>query len=199
MDTNDPIYRALAIIAQAAESSDTQWLVGGSAGLMLRGLELNTRPNDLDLYADEEDAFRLHKLLLPFAVDAQQESMTGIYRSVLSHYSVEGVSVELVGGFEIKSGNSRYQVEVTDVLAPRKHIIEIDGYEIGIVPLAHEMWFNILREREDRIHLIAKELSKQPNEHLEAFLCIEATNELDAELVSKVHDLLGYKEKSDSS
>ena len=67
MDTNDPIYRALAIIAQADESSGMQWLVGGSAGLMLRGLELNSRPNDLDLYADEEDAFRLHKLLLPFA------------------------------------------------------------------------------------------------------------------------------------
>lgn len=199
MDTNDPIYRALTIIAQAVESSGMQWLVGGSAGLMLRGLELNSRPNDLDLYADEEDAFRLHKLLLPFAVDSQQESVTGIYRSVLSHYSIEGISVELVGGFEIKSGNSRYKVEVADVLAPYKHIIVMDGYEIGIVPLAHEMWFNILREREDRIHLIAEELSKQPKEHLEAFLCIEAANKLDTEQVGNVYDLLGYKEKSDSS
>ena len=199
MNTIDPIYRALAVIAQAAAASGIQWLVGGSAGLMLRGLELNTRPNDLDLYADEEDAFRLHKLLLPFAVDAQQESVTGIYRSVLSHYSIEGVSVELVGGFEIKSGKSHYQVEVTDVLAPHKHIIVMNGYEIGIVPLAHELWFNILREREDRIHLIAEELSKQSNEHIEAFLCIEAKNELDAELVGKVHALLGYREKSEPS
>lgn len=199
MDTNDPIYRALVIIAQAAEATDIIWLVGGSTGLLLRDLELNKRPNDLDLYADEEDALRLHKLLLPYATDTQQESITGIYRSVLSHYSIEGVSVELVGGFEIKSGDNYYQVEVTDVLAPRKQSILMDGYEIGIIPLAHEMWFNILRKREDRIHLIAEELSKQPEINLEDFLCIEARNELNVDLIGKVHDLLGHEEVRDSS
>ncbi|MFC5650826.1 hypothetical protein ACFPYJ_17255 [Paenibacillus solisilvae] len=194
MDANDPINRALVMIAQAAEASDAVWLVGGSTGLMLRGLQLNKRPNDLDLYADEEDALKLHELLLPFSVDAQQVSVTGIYRSVLSHYSIEGISVELVGGFEIKSGAGRYGVEVREVLAPYKDMIEMGGYEIGIVPLAHEMWFNLLRGRDDRVHLIAEELSKQSELHRDAFIHIEARNELNAELIGMIHNWLGHEE-----
>ncbi|BBH21007.1 hypothetical protein Back11_23520 [Paenibacillus baekrokdamisoli] len=196
---NDPIYRALAIVAQLTQASDALWLVGGSTGLMLRGLALDNRPRDLDLYADEEDARRLHKLLQDYSVDEQEVNVSGIYRSVLSHYSIEGVSIELVGGFEIKTGIDLYKVEVSRMLVPYMESIQVDGYKIGIVPFAHEMWFNVLRRRDDRVKLIANALQGQLATHKDAFLDIEETNKLSLELVARVHAILGIEETRESS
>ncbi|MBW7473458.1 hypothetical protein K0T92_01715 [Paenibacillus oenotherae] len=194
MDRNEHVIRALAIIADAAAGMDAAWLVGGSAGLQLRGLNLEQPPRDLDIYADEQDAVNLHVALRNYATDVQQESVSPIYRSLLSHYIIEGVHVELVGGFVVSSGNNRYEVDIRGVLAPFQLPVECDGRRVGVVPLAHEMWFNILRSRADRVDLIVEEVRAQPGLHLDAFGAIEGRNALSMELVKQTHERIGLGE-----
>ncbi|MBW7455761.1 hypothetical protein ACFOLF_05375 [Paenibacillus sepulcri] len=185
------LLSVLSIIAEAGLSANATWLTGGSAGLLLRGIKLDNSPRDLDIYADESDALRLHEMLQSYATDQQQVSVSGIYRSVLSHYLIEGVPVELVGGFVITSREDRYAVQVTQVLAPRQLSLSVKGTAIGIVPLAHEMWFNLLRERLDRVALIAGAVRTEPAVHLEAFEAIEAANQLSGSSIGAIHDLIG--------
>ena len=186
----EPLAQALEVIAGAVSRLEAKWLIGGSTGLLLRGLELPSPPRDLDLYADDEAARTLHAALRPYAVDEQQLSVSPIYRSILSHYEIHGVQVELVGGFVVAAGQDRYTVEVEDVLEPLRLPVSIGAFEAGIVPLAHELWFNMLRAREDRVSLITTHMRKEPGLHQEALWLIAARNELSAALQEQVAQLL---------
>ncbi|MFD0711145.1 hypothetical protein [Paenibacillus sp. GCM10027626] len=190
MEDRQSIRRALEVIAEAAQPTGAVWLVGGSAGLMLRGLQLAQLPRDLDLYADHEDARLLHQALAPYALDEQQENVSGIYASVLSHYLIAGVQVELVGGFVVTTQEDRYQVEVREALYPLQLELSCGTRRIGLVPLAHEMWFNMLRGRRDRVELIAAAVREERPVHQAAFDCIEARNPLSSATMAKVHACL---------
>ncbi|WP_308639130.1 hypothetical protein [Paenibacillus silvisoli] len=191
MEQAAPFCRALERIAQAAGPTGASWLIGGSAGLLLRGLEIGRPPRDLDLYADEADAALLHQALLPYAVDEQHESVSPIYRSVLSHYLIEDIQVELVGGFVVSAGGDRYEVEVAEVLFPLQQPVPIgESLVVGIVPLAHELWFNVLREREDRTRLIASQIRKEPDRHMEAARIIASRNSLTVKTKQYVQQLI---------
>ncbi|MCQ6558045.1 hypothetical protein [Paenibacillus mendelii] len=190
----EPIRRALAVIANAASAADAVWLVGGSAGLMLRGLKLGQPPRDLDLYADSEDAALIHQTLREYAVDEPQVSISQLYRSELSHYRIHGVQVELVGGFVITADPNRYVVEIKDVLDELSQPVACKGHMIGVVPLAHELWFNVLRDRIDRIQLIADAVRKNPQAHMKAFQQIEARNRFSQDMVKQVHAWIGQDE-----
>lgn len=189
MNEAAPFIRALEKIAETVAGTEAKWLIGGSTGLLLRGMELENLPRDLDLYADEADAAVLHQALLPYAIDEQHHSVSPIYRSVLSHYLIEGIQVELVGGFVVTAGDDCYKVEVRDTLAERQATIQAGAYTLGIVPLAHELWFNVLRGREDRVALIASAIRLKPDRHAEAVRTLASRNQLTAGTVANVQRL----------
>ncbi|QHT60525.1 hypothetical protein GXP70_11660 [Paenibacillus lycopersici] len=186
----DPLLKALAVIAGRTAGTGAQWLVGGSSGLLLRGLELPSPPRDLDLYADDEAAKTIHQALLSYAIDEQQVSVSPIYRSLLSHYVIEGVQVELVGGFVVASGSDRYAVEVEEVLGPLRLTVAAGPHEVGVVPLAHELWFNVLRARDDRTELIGRRLAEEPALHLDAVRQIASRNKFSDELQRRIAPFL---------
>lgn len=177
MTTNRPnaadnLREALRIIHGLTAGKGCTWLVGGSTGLMLQGVALAAMPRDLDLYADREDALAVHRELSAYAVDGQSESASGLYRSLLSHYEIAGASVELVGGFEVCAHDSEYKVEARDWAASWAESLDTDGgagaggASILLMPLAHELLFNVMRERADRYEAIAAHCrSANPQRH----------------------------------
>ncbi|SDC40048.1 hypothetical protein SAMN02799630_00441 [Paenibacillus sp. UNCCL117] len=154
---------ALRFLEQTLRPSGAVWAVGGSTGLLLQGGSLAAQPRDLDIYADEADAKAVHAALRHYAVDEQEHNETPIYRSLLSHYEIEGVSVELVGAFEVHACASQYVVE-TRLLLQRAAALapasggnarsDSDG-KLRLMPLVHELIFNVLRDRPDRYEIAA--------------------------------------------
>ncbi|WJH34209.1 hypothetical protein N6H14_30600 [Paenibacillus sp. CC-CFT747] len=181
---------ALRLLADRLAPFQGAWMVGGSCGLLLHGLRLPNEPRDLDLYADRNHVGTMHRLLADRAEDEQQHSRTDRYDSVLSHYRVNGVNVELVGGFEIRSTGSLYRVE-TDVLKPYAAVPSIDK-RIRVMPLAHELVFNLLREREDRYEPVAAAMKANPAAHMPALGAIVQGNRLSLELLRKLESLTEY-------
>ncbi|MGO4544224.1 hypothetical protein AB4Z29_05465 [Paenibacillus sp. 2TAB23] len=190
------IHHALAAVWQATNSTAESWVIGGSASLMLRGLPLAAMPRDLDLYCDDQDVANIHKALEPYAVDKPTLSVTGMYRSVLSRYRIKGVQVELVGGFRVEAGGSVYETKVRETLLPLSDWIDINVMELvlPVVPLAHELWFNFLRDRMDRVELIVKAFSAAPEKHLHAFAAIEQSNTFTEEAKHSLRRLLANRE-----
>lgn len=99
------------------------------------------------MYVDDEDVDLVHRLLQAYALDEPESSVTDKYRSTLSHYRIAGAMVELVGGFRVSACDSVYLTEVRQVLYPACDRIELGGAILPIVPLGHELIFNLLRER----------------------------------------------------
>ncbi|WP_138753488.1 hypothetical protein [Paenibacillus sinopodophylli] len=178
MTVTEHTHLALAAIKQAIEPTLAEWVIGGSTSLMLRGLPLTAPPRDLDIYCDLEDVETIHTALMPYALDTPALSVTEMYRSVLSHYSVHGVQVELVGGFRVESSAGVYKTKVREMLLLFTEWVQLKDtmLKLPVVPLAHELWFNFMRGREDRVELIAKAYASSPAKHEAAFRAIEESN-----------------------
>lgn len=194
MSVRGQIEAALALIAERAKNSGLAWVVGGSAGLMLGGLPLASEPRDLDLYIDDAEFDRLYLLLQSYAIDEPVLSETGMYRSQLCHFVIEGIEVELVGGFVVRAQESVYATEVAELLKPLSMPVKLrSGQNVYVVPLAHELWFNVLRDRSDRYELIIEAFANSLSEHWGALEQLERRNTLAPALKRKLHDWLTAK------
>lgn len=192
MSAPEPLHSALKELVGSTGHMNVTWLVGGSTGLMLQGAALSAAPRDLDLYIDREQAPMMHKTLARFSTDEQIESNTAIYSSILSHYEVAGVKVELVGAFEVRAMDSVYRVEA-GYLA-KEHAVRgslKDGTIIHFMPLMHEMVFNVLRNRPDRYLAIADICRKSGIEiHRTVLEKFTERNQFSPALVTRLTQLL---------
>jgi hypothetical protein len=184
MHGNNPVH-ALSRIAELLQGCEARWVVGGSTGLAMRGAVLETAPRDLDIYADEDDIPALHNSLRSYVVDSPTVSETDRYRSILSHYSVGGTVAELVGGFRIAALNSEYKTEVSNVLHAGGDRMETRGHPYTLVPLGHELIFNLLRERTDRVSLVGAMIARDPGRHMPILLKLLERNRITSEMRSK--------------
>ncbi|MFD1885095.1 hypothetical protein [Paenibacillus wenxiniae] len=163
------LQQALEKLTTALHQSapQTDWLLGGSCSLLLQGIELEQSPRDIDLYADGAAVTLLHGSLQQTlkVLDAPELNETRMYRSTLAHYEAYGCTVELVGDFEVRARESYYRVHVDKLLYPASIAVEVGSASIRLMPLPHELMFNLLRDRPDRYQAIAGHIQQQPDVH----------------------------------
>jgi hypothetical protein len=186
------IRSAMSVVAGRLSDTEAAWMIGGSCGLILHGVEVAALPRDMDMYTDSQGVAEIAGLLRDFTLDDPEHSQTEIYESLLSHYRIGGMTLELVGGFIVRSGGSRYMVQVKEGLLPYVRYVEIEGFRIPVMPLAHELVFNILRSRPDRYRKIAEQMRLHPDEHLPALYAIQRGSVLTDSLLNTIGSLLGY-------
>jgi hypothetical protein len=181
---------ALELIYIHLQAKNTTWLVGGSCGLILQEVAIEQHPRDLDIYVDAKAAAVVYEALRMFATDQLIHSQTGSYVSLLSHFRIANVSVEVVGGFEVHADQSRYLVEVNGFLESFGDSYNTKNYQIGLMPLAHELVFNILRQRPDRYKAIAEKMRTNPKKYLRPLNKILERNTFSPDFIKKLNELL---------
>ncbi|RKN84592.1 hypothetical protein [Paenibacillus ginsengarvi] len=185
------VLRALRVIGGRLEHGDSKWLVGGSCGALLQNVPLPAAPRDLDVYADVQDAPGIHAALADFSTDEQVYSETGMYGSLLSHYSIEGVQVELVGSLKVRLDEADYEVRVRSLLSVYADTAVSDGIRIPLMPLGHELLFNVLRERQDRYWFLAETMRMAPERHLPLMDELMRGNRIGTAYADWIAELLG--------
>jgi hypothetical protein len=180
---------ALARLAEIMKGCDARWVVGGSTGLVLRGAALKQAPRDLDIYSDRENIPQIHKRLLEYRLDGPENNETERYCSILSHYRLLDTIIELVGDFRVSALQSLYTTEVSEVLYPGSDKVDIQGLDIPIVPLGHELIFNLLRERKDRAIVAGQLISQEPAKHLPMLFTLLQRNSLAAGVAAEALQL----------
>ncbi|WP_166239336.1 hypothetical protein [Paenibacillus turpanensis] len=136
-------------------------LVGGSCGLALQGVTLEAEPRDIDIYVDRESVHAVYERFQDCCYDQPREDETPIYRSVLSHYELQGVKIELVGDFRVRTEQASYRVEVEELLWSYASLSSYQDGKLRLMPLEHELVFNVLRGRPDRYQAIAEVLARR--------------------------------------
>ncbi|MFU1794820.1 hypothetical protein ACM1RC_13215 [Paenibacillus azoreducens] len=166
MQISSELNHALQQVSGALGKAGTCWLVGGSCGLLLQNVHLDAMPRDIDIYTDEIHVKELHKLLIEYSVDEPALSETSNYRSILSHYKLDGYLTELVGSFRVRTHGSCYDVLVDEMLLLEAVTADLEGTSIPLMPLGHELVFNVLRGRADRYEAIAAAMKANLPAHL---------------------------------
>ncbi|WP_405114730.1 hypothetical protein MHH28_10800 [Paenibacillus sp. FSL K6-1217] len=189
---------ALGIIAEELDyigpGKPPVWLLGGSCGLLLHGVQLSAAPRDIDLYCDLEDTLQLHQALLRYTVCAPEEDYSGGCYSLRGLYFIGEAKVELVGGFRIGGGSGQYAVDVR-ALQAHAPVCTYEGIgRLALMPLAHELIFNLLRGRDGRCEAIAERIKRDVGSHLPLLEQLIAENHLEAGLQARLDGLLGLPE-----
>ncbi|MDF2717846.1 MAG: hypothetical protein K0R28_4771 [Paenibacillus sp.] len=186
----EAVLRALFVMGKRLENCGPAWLVGGSCGALLQGVKLHAVPRDLDVYVDAANAETIHRALAAYSIDDQAYSETGMYGSLLSHYSIEGVQVELVGSLRVRLDEAEYEVRVRSLLDSHAQTGLIGGVAIRFMPLVHELVFNVLRDRRDRYEPLAEAMRGQPERHLPALFELLRTNRIGERYSVRLSELL---------
>lgn len=194
INDRDEIYSrvipALTQLASLCKDSESNWLLGGSCSLWLQDVSISAAPNDIDVYVDVQDVEDVHSQLIELALDEPHMDESGLYRSCLSHYRLKGLTMELVGGFEVRTEGATYRTEVSDMLFSEAPVWKLGNAKISLMPLAHEFVFNVLRNRPDRYLSIAAIIRNNPAEHVPLLTRLLASNKWSAEYVSKMAEIL---------
>ncbi|GIP32380.1 nucleotidyltransferase domain-containing protein [Paenibacillus sp. J2TS4] len=192
MRLDGQVEQVIELIAESLQNngSGTEWLIGGSCGLLLQEVGLTRQPRDIDLYTDEQKADLLYSRLEKYALDRLELSTTDMYSSRLARFLIQGMPVELVSGFQIKQADSIYKVNVAALL-PYSPEVRLGGQVVRLMPLAHELVFNVLRHREDRYESIAARMRLFPDLFYPALGAIVKENHLDRSVLNRLHELTG--------
>jgi hypothetical protein len=183
----------LATIAEFLQMTGAKWLIGGSCGLQIGQIELQASPRDLDIYVDAKDVDIVFQALREFATDGPEFSQTVMYSSILSHFCMEGIQVEVVGDFEVHTKGSLYKVHAAYLQEHHASQMKLGGNTLFIMPLAHELLFNILRDRPDRYESIACVMLQNPEIHFQALKDLLKRNQWGDEVLIKLTQLFEGK------
>lgn len=186
---NETLTSALQKL-KAIDPPSTTWLLGGSCALLLQRVALDKEPQDIDIYANEEDAIRLQEQWEQWSMDQSEWNETSMYRSLLSHYQIGAATVELVGEFHVRTSWCSYHTTVRDGLDQHAILWKEEGMEIRLMPLSHELVFNLLREREDRFLPIANAMEAEPEKHQRAIAYVLGCCEPVETIKDRLHELI---------
>ncbi|WP_144027082.1 hypothetical protein [Paenibacillus sp. FSL R7-0273] len=186
---------ALRRIAEALDVGGLEkppvWLLGGSCALLLHNVPLDKPPSDIDLYADLEDAGLLHQALSCYSADeGPEEDYSGNCYSRRSRYVVDGMKVELVCGFRMGIPPFGYAADI-HMLLNHAPVSRIDSLcLIRLMPLAHELLFNMLRGRMERCRAIAGRMHSSLQLHVPLLNELADRNELAPSCRAELYGLL---------
>jgi hypothetical protein len=184
------VLQAAQMLQNALRDNEAHWLIGGSCGLQFHGIELAQEPRDLDIYLDTRHVDLLHDALQGHSLDKPENSTTDIYTSMLSHYLFAGMQVEAVGGFSIRKKGSLYRVEASYLMKHHALRVQMQEAVLCVMPLAHELLFNLLRDRPDRYRAIAVAMLQESELHMPALKDLLTRNQWEPEFLSRLDELL---------
>ncbi len=194
MNLSEPLVQAIHTIHQRLSHISAPWLIGGSCGLILQNVPIQSTPRDLDIYVDRVFINEFHNALCDFATDSPILSETDRYESILAQYQIAGMTLEIVGGFQVHVVGATYHTRVAESLYSFSSIADIASTTIRLMPLAHELLFNLFRERPDRYELIADAIRAQMDMHISCLNTLLANNRIDDCWIHQISNLLQMKE-----
>lgn len=123
--------RVLAQIAEKINHAGIKWAVGASTMLYLRGMVASFA--DLDILVSAQDAGELEALLLTMGT-LHPSTAGGFQTRHFREFSIQGVEVDLIGGFVIVKDDEAYDCDFRDDQVDAH--CTIDGLSIPLHSLA---------------------------------------------------------------
>jgi len=132
----DEIINVLKIIQDKIKNKKINWVLLGSASLLLQGVDIN--PKDIDIFTNKPGAFDFYDSLKEFTLHNIRHSAGpgGDLLSWFCKYKINEIEVEVNGDAEIKDGKGGWFK--SDSLQKRKNL-NVNGIEIPILSIKDEL------------------------------------------------------------
>ena len=148
--------RALSTLLRLVPPAEFPWVLTGSAGLRLQGVEVDV--HDLDLQSDEHNIYRIEKRLEPFMTTPVHPWVSPAMRSLDGRAELETIEVELLANLAHLEPDGSWSsfTEFTRTLW-----IDLDHLRIPVFPLQDERQAYQAMGRTEKVRLIDAALSRR--------------------------------------
>lgn len=125
---------ALRLIHERLDKTPIVWVVTGSLGFAVRGMDVVV--HDIDVQSDREGAYRIEHLFQEFVIEPVRFSSTAAIRSHFGALLVSGIRVEIMGDIEKWTAGACWEPPV-ELERPREWVTA-HGMDIPVLSLEHE-------------------------------------------------------------
>ncbi len=137
------ILRALGILAEKIEPSETSWAITGSTSLALQGIDVI--PNDIDVLTNETGAYRIARLFTDQVVSPTSFKKSEKYESHFGRLEIEGIRIEVMGNLRVFRGGRWLPIMTPET---RKLVtVSVGGHNVPVVSIESQKESGYLEER----------------------------------------------------
>lgn len=187
------MFETLKWIAKEIDQENIVWAVGGSILLFTYGIV--DVANDIDLIVREEDAEKLHSVLLKLGSPEKRVDLDPFRTIHFSKFRVNKQYIDVMGGFAIAHEAGVYQMPFNEESVFEYY--KVNGYKIPFCSL--EDWYimySLMPEKEGKAQCIKEYMKKNGVQHPDIFL--EAYKKpLPDNLIKSIKHLLERSTKTD--
>lgn len=131
---NERFVDALETIRATLERESVEWALTGSTSLALQGVPVE--PNDIDIQTTEDGAYSIETLFSDRVVTPVSFSQTDSIRSHFGELDIRGVSVEIIGDPQKRSGASTWDPPID--LESKREFVSFEGQMMPVLSLQYE-------------------------------------------------------------
>ena len=121
-------------VCELLEGTDVTWVLTGSLGLALRGVD--TEVHDIDVQTDAAGALELERLLAEHVVRPVELKEDALVRSYLGAAEIDGVEVEIIGDIQKRAPGGPWGHPPD--LAGLAVVVDAGGVWVPVLPLEYE-------------------------------------------------------------
>jgi hypothetical protein len=150
---------ALRIVLARLRGIAVDWVVTGSLGTVLQGLELDV--HDIDLQTDKAGAYAMEDSLSDYVADSVRYVESPRMRSYLGRLEIDGVRVEIMGDIQklLPDGTWEPPVNVVD----HRRWADFEGVSVPVLSLNYEYRAYRLMGRDEQAAVLRRWLETHPD------------------------------------
>jgi hypothetical protein len=149
---------ALRIICTHLSDYQINWVVTGSLGMALQGMDIEV--HDIDIQTDQQGAYKIESKFPEYVVMPVHYSESERIRSHLGKLEIDGIRVEIIGDIQ-KLLNDHVWEEPVKVERYR-HWIRYEGMQVPVLSLEYEYQAYLKLGRTEKAEKMKKWLEENP-------------------------------------
>jgi hypothetical protein len=132
------------------------WVVTGSLGMALQGMDVEV--HDIDLQTDKDGAYEMERRFSKYVVKPVHYSTSERIRSHLGVLEINGVKVEIMGDIQKRMDSQTWEEPVK--VENYRHWVEIDAMQVPVLSLEYEYQAYLKLGRNEKAEMLREWLQK---------------------------------------
>lgn len=149
--------KAIQIICHRLSECRSHWVVTGSLGLALQGLDVAV--HDIDLQTDKQGAYEIEEFLDEYIMTHVHYKDSEKIRSHFGVLNINGVQVEIMGDLQKKLSDQKWEEPVN--IEAYKIWVEFSGTRIPVLSMEYEYQAYLTLKRYEKAEKIRRWLENK--------------------------------------
>jgi hypothetical protein len=147
---------ALIKIYARLEDNQANWVITGSIGMALQGVDLEV--HDIDIQTDKDGAYEIESRFPECMVKPVCYSISERIRSHLGMLEIDGIKIEIMGDIQKRLDDQTWEEPVK--VERHRRWVEINGMRIPVLSLEYEYQAYLKLGRSEKAEMLRKWLQR---------------------------------------